>query len=86
MQGVWCMVQGVGCRVQVPHSCENKAISAPSWAWAWALAELGNNCEHLCQDLTAGKTKQTYFNRKGVYVYVNAPSIHFVHYEMRDLI
>ena len=24
----------------VPHSCENKAISAPSWAWAWA--ELGN--------------------------------------------
>ena len=25
----------------VTHSCENKAISAPSWAWAWA--ELGNN-------------------------------------------
>ena len=25
----------------VPHSCENKAISAPSWAWAWA--ELGKN-------------------------------------------
>ena len=44
------------------------------------------NREHLCQDLTAGKTKQTYFNRKGVYVYVNAPSIHFVYYEMRDLI
>ena len=44
------------------------------------------NREHLCQDLTAGKTKQTYFNRKGVYVYVNAPSVHFVHYEMRDLI
>ena len=26
----------------VPHSCDNKAISAPSWAWAWA--ELGNVC------------------------------------------
>ena len=32
---------GAGCRMVVPHSCENKAISAPSWAWAWA--ELGNN-------------------------------------------
>ena len=31
----------VGCRRVVPHSCENKAISAPSWAWAWA--ELGNS-------------------------------------------
>ena len=31
---VWCML--------VPHSCENKAISAPSWAWDWAWAELGN--------------------------------------------
>ena len=30
--GVWCR------RRVVPHSCENKAISAPSWAWA----ELGN--------------------------------------------
>ena len=26
----------------VPHSFENKAISAPSWARAWAWAELGN--------------------------------------------
>ena len=43
--GVWCMVSyGVGCRV-VPHSCDNKAISAPSWVLAgWlARAELGNN-------------------------------------------
>ena len=30
--GVWCMV-GL-----VPHSCENKAISAPSWGLAgWGL-------------------------------------------------
>ena len=34
-----CMVYAV-CRMLVPHSCENTAISAPSWAWAWA--ELGN--------------------------------------------
>ena len=37
-------IPGVGCCMVVPHSCENKAISAPSWAWAraWAWAELGN--------------------------------------------
>ena len=28
--GVGCMVYGVWCRMVVPHSCENKAISAPS--------------------------------------------------------
>ena len=36
--GVWCcMVYGVWCMV-VPHSCDNKTISAPSWGW---LAGLG---------------------------------------------
>ena len=30
----------------VPHSCDDKAISAPSWDWlAWAWAELGKNGE-----------------------------------------
>ena len=31
-------VYGVWCRMVVPYSCENKAISAPSWGLAgWGL-------------------------------------------------
>ena len=39
LQNLLFRVYAVGCML-VPHSCENKAISAPSKAWAWA--ELGN--------------------------------------------
>ena len=27
-------ISGVRCRMVVPHSCDNKAISAPSWGLA----------------------------------------------------
>ena len=45
----------VGCRVLVvPHSCENKAISAPSWAWAWvSLAKRKKRKEKIMSFLVA---------------------------------
>ena len=45
----------------VPHSCGNKAISAPSWAWAWA--ELGKKSpgpSHI--KLSSLNRKQILFN------------------------
>ena len=38
--GAWCRVNGVWCMV-VPHSCDNKAISA-RLSWSGAGADLGN--------------------------------------------
>ena len=48
--GVWCpIVYGVGCRV-VPHSCDSKAISAPSWGLAgWLGLSLAISLAELCQ-------------------------------------